>query len=82
MAQTVSETHPVAEVKEPETISGGHLVAKALKAEKVTGSVELGKSADLIVLNHNLFKSPIHEVGKTQVQMTFFEGKVAYQQGK
>ncbi|MET7280025.1 thiamine pyrophosphate-binding protein [Kribbella sp. NPDC005582] len=35
MAQTVSETQPVAEVKEPETISGGHLVAKALKAEGV-----------------------------------------------
>ncbi|MET9274958.1 thiamine pyrophosphate-binding protein [Kribbella sp. NPDC003557] len=35
MAQTVSETHPVAEVKEPETISGGHLVAKALKAEGI-----------------------------------------------
>src|SRR5690349_20200810 len=35
MAQTVSETQPVAEVKEPETIAGGHLVAKALKAEGV-----------------------------------------------
>ncbi|MFF1817711.1 thiamine pyrophosphate-binding protein [Kribbella sp. NPDC058245] len=35
MAQTVSETQPVAQVKEPETISGGHLVAKALKAEGV-----------------------------------------------
>jgi acetolactate synthase-1/2/3 large subunit len=35
MAQTVSETHPVAEVNEPATISGGHLVAKALKAEGI-----------------------------------------------
>ncbi|WP_202868796.1 thiamine pyrophosphate-binding protein [Kribbella antibiotica] len=39
MAQTVSETQPaaqsVAQVKEPEMISGGHLVAKALKAEGV-----------------------------------------------
>jgi acetolactate synthase-1/2/3 large subunit len=40
MAQTVSETQPVAEVKEPgasqpATISGGHLVAKALKAEGI-----------------------------------------------
>src|SRR5215468_9900149 len=35
MAQTVSETQPVADVKEPETISGGHLVAKALKAEGI-----------------------------------------------
>ena len=40
MAQTVSETQPVAEVTEsegsqPATISGGHLVAKALKAEGI-----------------------------------------------
>src|SRR5215212_3788700 len=35
MAQTVSETQPTAVVKEPETISGGHLVAKALKAEGI-----------------------------------------------
>src|SRR5882757_8399096 len=39
MAQTVSESNAVAEVTEPEpktaTISGGHLVAKALKAEGI-----------------------------------------------
>ncbi len=41
MAQTVSETQPAADVEEsgpgaqPETISGGHLVAKALKAEGI-----------------------------------------------
>jgi acetolactate synthase-1/2/3 large subunit len=39
MAQTVSETNVVADVTEPEpsatTISGGHLVAKALKAEGI-----------------------------------------------
>lgn len=39
MAQTVSETNGVADVTEPEpstaTISGGHLVAKALKAEGI-----------------------------------------------
>src|SRR3954467_10802998 len=39
MAQTVSETNAVAQVTEPEPstakISGGHLVAKALKAEGI-----------------------------------------------
>jgi acetolactate synthase-1/2/3 large subunit len=41
MAQTVSETQPAADVEEPgpgaqpATISGGHLVAKALKAEGI-----------------------------------------------
>jgi acetolactate synthase-1/2/3 large subunit len=37
MAQTVSESQSVAEISEPEpaTISGGHLVAKALKAEGI-----------------------------------------------
>ncbi|NUR95412.1 MAG: acetolactate synthase, partial [Kribbellaceae bacterium] len=38
MAQTVSETQPVADAPQgtkPDTISGGHLVAKALKAEGI-----------------------------------------------
>src|ERR687889_778396 len=35
MAQTVSETQPAAVVKEPDTISGGHLVARAPRAEGI-----------------------------------------------
>ena len=49
MAQTVSESQPVADVKgpEPATISGGHLVAKALKAEGIDVIFTLGGPPDI-----------------------------------
>jgi predicted amidohydrolase YtcJ len=52
--------------------------ARAMRLDGVTGSVETGKSADLIVLDRNLFEVPIDEVGDTEVVMTFFEGKPIY----
>jgi predicted amidohydrolase YtcJ len=52
--------------------------AKALKLGNQTGSIEVGKSADLIVLDHNLFKEPIHDVHKVKVVSTYFEGKPVY----
>ncbi len=53
--------------------------AKALRLGDSTGSVELGKSADLVVLNHNLFEIPAENISETQIQMTFFKGETVYQ---
>ncbi len=50
--------------------------ARALRLEEKTGSVEVGKSAELIVLNQNLFEVPIKAVSDTQVETVFFEGRV------
>jgi hypothetical protein len=53
--------------------------AKAYRLEQLTGSIEVGKSADLIVLNQNLFDVDITAISETQVETTFFEGRVVYQ---
>ena len=54
--------------------------ALAYRLEDQTGSIEVGKSADFIVLNHNLFEIPIESVGDTQVMTTYFEGRSVFEQ--
>ena len=46
--------------------------------ENETGSIEVGKKADMVVLDRNLFESPVTEIADTNVLMTLFEGKVVY----
>jgi predicted amidohydrolase YtcJ len=52
--------------------------ARALRLDTQAGSIEVGKSADLVVLDRNLFKVPIGEVGKAHARMTFFEGQLVH----
>ena len=40
-----------------------------------TGSVEVGKLADLVVLDRNLFAIPPTEISDAKVLVTLFEGK-------
>ena len=47
--------------------------------EKREGSLEPGKLADLIVVDHNLFLIEPTEIGKTEVLMTMVGGKVVYE---
>jgi predicted amidohydrolase YtcJ len=53
--------------------------ARALRLEDKTGSLEVGKSADFIVLNQNLFDVPVENITDTEVLMTYFEGQLVYQ---
>jgi predicted amidohydrolase YtcJ len=46
--------------------------------EKETGSIEIGKAADLIVLDRNLFKIQAHEIHRAKVLLTLLEGKEVY----
>ncbi|WP_417318744.1 amidohydrolase [Emcibacter sp.] len=48
--------------------------AKALKLEQVSGSITPGKSADMIVLNHNLFEIPAEDIAETKVEMVVLAG--------
>jgi len=52
--------------------------AKAMKLDKVSGSIELGKSADFIVLDNNLFEISVDEISETKVLSTWFEGREVY----
>jgi predicted amidohydrolase YtcJ len=47
--------------------------------EKVKGSIEVGKLADLVVLSADIFKSDPVEIEKAKVVMTIFDGKVIYE---
>lgn len=48
--------------------------------EKTTGSIEVGKAADLTVLDRNLFKVPAHEIARVKVLRTFVEGKEVFRE--
>ena len=65
----------VAEAIEAYTIN----VAWSLLLDAETGSIEAGKWADMIILNHNLFEIPETEIHNTEVQKTIFKGAVVYE---
>ena len=46
--------------------------------ENETGSIEVGKKADLVVLERNLFDIPTEEIGDVNVLMTLFEGQAVW----
>jgi hypothetical protein len=49
--------------------------------ENTTGSIEVGKMADLIVLDKNLFRIPVEAISQARVIMTFFQGKKVFPAG-
>lgn len=48
------------------------------KEDTETGSITAGKSADLIVLDRNLFKIPARQIHKTRVLLTMLAGRPVY----
>lgn len=69
-----SEGVSLAEAIESHTLN----VAYVNGFDKVTGSIVTGKSADLVVLDKDLFKLPVHEIGKAKVLVTLFRGEAVY----
>ena len=47
--------------------------------ENEKGSIEIGKSADFIVINQNIMEIDADKIPKTKVLKTFLDGKVVYQ---
>ncbi|WP_343731906.1 amidohydrolase [Duganella sp.] len=52
--------------------------AEAMGLGAETGSIEVGKSADFIVLDKNLFKIPVTQVHTATVQQTYFRGRQVF----
>jgi hypothetical protein len=48
-------------------------------AEDETGSIEVGKSADFIVINQNILQVAPQEIHKTKVLRTVLRGHTVYQ---
>jgi predicted amidohydrolase YtcJ len=57
------------------TINAAYLMHQ----ENTTGSVEVGKAADLIVLEQNLFRIPVDAIGDVRVLRTMIDGVTVHQ---
>jgi predicted amidohydrolase YtcJ len=49
------------------------------RLDKESGSLEVGKSADLAVLDRNLFEVDPQDISETRVILTMLEGEVVYE---
>lgn len=52
--------------------------AKFLRAEKSIGSLEVGKVADIIILDRNYFEVPEEDIARQKVLLTMLGGEVLY----
>lgn len=46
--------------------------------EQLTGQIQVGKKADLVVLSENLFGLPPEKIGEVEVVATYFDGREVY----
>ena len=53
--------------------------AAAMGIDAITGSIEPGKSADIIVLDRNVFEVAPDTIADTMVVTTYFEGRIVHQ---
>lgn len=68
------EKMSLADMIEGFTINGAY----ANFVEDITGSIEVGKMADLVILEKNLFDIPATDIMNVKVLLTLFEGKEVY----
>ncbi|MCP4181901.1 MAG: amidohydrolase [Hyphomicrobiales bacterium] len=52
--------------------------AQALQQADRTGSIEVGKFADLVVLDKNIMEIPLEQISETKVISTLFQGSIIY----
>jgi len=52
--------------------------AEGIRRVSETGSIVVGKSADFVVLDRNLFEIPVTDIKSERVQETYFRGRRVY----
>jgi predicted amidohydrolase YtcJ len=60
------------------TLNGAWL----MRQERETGTIEVGKAADLVVLERDLFTVPAEEIGGVAVSRTLIAGRTVYDAGR
>jgi predicted amidohydrolase YtcJ len=53
--------------------------AYVMRQEDKVGSIEIGKAADLIILDRNLLEINVAEIGETKVEVTYLQGEIVYE---
>lgn len=71
------EAVSVEQMVESWTINGAY----AMGCERETGSIEVGKAADLIVLSRDILTVPAEEIADAEVELTLFGGRAVYAAG-
>ncbi len=70
-----SESVDLTTMIEAYTINGAYQMG----LDEEQGSIEVGKRADLVVLDRNLFELPASEINEANVTMTIFAGRTVYE---
>ena len=53
--------------------------AYVMRQENKVGSIEVGKLADFVVLDRNIFDIAPNTINQTKIFMTVFDGEIIYQ---
>jgi predicted amidohydrolase YtcJ len=53
--------------------------AYQMHMEDEIGSIEVGKKADLVILNQNIFEVDAYDIHKTEVVLTMMDGDIVYE---
>lgn len=73
--EPVDQKLSVAEAVHANTIGSAYQI----RLDDKVGSVEVGKFADLIVLDQNIFEIDPHDIHRTNVEMTMMNGKIVHE---